>query len=71
MKGEFVMIDTKECQKRYKGNLLFKRSIDDELSKHGSVNCVCTSRFTNFMVKLGLGAEPITTEELLQLKDVL
>lgn len=72
MKGDYIMIDIKECLKRYKTNpFLLKRSIDFELSKHGKDVCVCTSSFTQFMEERGLGKAPITTDELLELKKAL
>ena len=72
MKGDYMMIDIKECLKRYKTNpFLLKRSVDFELSKHGKEECVCTFSFTQFMEQRGLGEAPITTDELLELKKVL
>lgn len=65
------MININECMKRYGRRPLFTKMIENELKSHGAEICVCSYEFTQFFVTRGLGSEPITTTELIQLKNAL
>ena len=71
LRKEIPMININECMKRYGRSPLFTKMIENELKSHGTEICVCSYEFTQFFVTRGLGSEPITTTELIQLKNAL